>query len=527
MSQTDVLVVGAGPIGLTVACLLRRRGIDCRVIDKADGPSRTSKALGLQHRASEILAMLGAADSFAAEAAAQTFVEVCADGRRLARLALQRLPTRSDRAAFVPRPLILPQSRTEALLSEVLRRAGGEVDWNTELCGIELRDTHVEASLADGSRVRCRYLVSCEGAHSRVRQWCGIKFEGATYPHDFVMADLTMDTALPREFGHSFLHPHGVVAMMALPTPGAWRLFFEAGSARMDEVTLDGVRRMYVERTGDAASVLRDPTWLTRFKIHARVVDRFRCGRVFLAGDAAHLHSPSGGQGIVTGMQDATNLVFKLGQVLQHGAPDALLDTYHEERHPAACRVLDTTDRNTRMLFAEGAAAKWFRNHVFMPVFDWPPVQQHILGRLSQLQVHYRDASLAHATSCWRAFGVKPGERAPDVVLRAGERSTTLFALLGRGRVVALLGRANPALEASLTRLGMVVHPLAGVVARRLYGGSESELCLIRPDGFVLARCDVARAQWLPLLRKLWSEEELSEAFGAPAADGGRRWLPA
>jgi 4,5-epoxidase len=374
----------------------------------------------------------------------------------------------------------------------------------------------------------CRYLVSCEGAHSRVRQWCGIAFEGATYPHDFVMADVTIDTTRPHASGYSFLHPDGVVAMIALPAPGTWRLFLEAGSARVEQVTLDVVRRMYAERSGDRASVLRDPTWLTRFKIHARVVDRFRCGRVFLAGDAAHLHSPSGGQGIVTGMQDATNLAFKLAQVLQHGAPDALLDTDHEERHPAARRVLDTTDRNTRMLFARGPAAKWLRNHVIMPLFGLPPVQQHILGHLSQLQVHYRDASLARAIPCWRASGVKSGERAPDVVLDAGEHRTTLFTLLGRGCVVALLGRANRPLEASLRRLGMTVHPLVGRVARRLYGGSPEELCLIRPDGFVLARCDVAaRTQWLRILRQLWSEEELDAACGSAAAESGRRWAPA
>jgi 2-polyprenyl-6-methoxyphenol hydroxylase-like FAD-dependent oxidoreductase len=514
MRKTEVLIVGAGPTGLTLATLLARLGVRCIVIDKNTGPSTTSKALGLQYRVSELLTWMGLYERFEARAAVQTRVNLYDGNRRIARLALDLLEGRSGAGAFAPRPLILPQSETERLLGQALAEAGGTIEWGRELSDFVDGDDSVIAELADGERVEARYLVSCEGAHSIARKRANIAFDGKTYAHDFIMADLTMETELTRGEAHSWLHPDGVVSAITMPGERCWRLFIEAGSTAVDPVTLEAVRALYVERSGDRQSRLSNPSWLTRFKIHARMVERFRAGRVFLAGDAAHLHSPSGGQGITTGMQDAYNLGWKLAQVLRHGAPEALLDTYDEERRPAARAVLATTDRNTRVMFAEGPVGKWFRNHVFMPLFATRPVQRYVFGKLSQLDMGYRGSSLS-STRVRRRLAA--GDRAPDVILSGGQ---ALFDLLRAARFVALLTGDDAELAGMLGRLGIVARVIeADGELGRLYGARRGELWLIRPDGYIGLCCAASeRAYVRDHLARFWSRASVAAAFArAPA----------
>ncbi len=487
MRETEVLVVGAGPTGLTLATLLRRGGVACIVVDKARGPSTTSKAIGLQYRVSEILAWMGLVDRFAERAAEQSVVNLRLDGRVAAQLILAPLPAPSP-GGFAPRPLIVPQCDTEAILGDALRAEGITVEWGTELVDLAQRDDRVEAVLAGGERISARYLVSCEGAHSVARKREGIAFEGTTYPHDFIMADVAMDTSLRGGEAHSFLHPRGVLSAITMPGERRWRLFIEAGATQVGEVTLDAIRALWVERTGDDNSVISDPTWLTRFKIHARLVERMRSGRVFLAGDAAHLHSPSGGQGITTGMQDATNLAWKLTQVLRYGAPAQLLDTYDEERRPAARAVLAATDKNTKLLFAEGALAKAFRDFVFIPLLGTRFVQRRLVDRLSQLYVGYRSSSLSSASRRPLLRGIRSGDRVPDAALADG---STVFELLRSQRVIALFGAQRDEVAVALERLGIRTGVLA---ADALPGfGDRDEVWIVRPDGYLLCRCRATR----------------------------------
>jgi 4,5-epoxidase len=488
--ETEVLVVGAGPTGLTLATLLRKSGIDCLVIDKAEGPSTTSKAIGLQYRVSELLACMGLIDAFAARAVKQTTVNMLVDGSLVSKLVLGEFPAAVE-GAFAPRVLIIPQSETERLLGSALGAAGGRVQWSSEFVSLSQGEGYVEALLSSSDTVRAQYLVSCEGAHSVARKQLNIAFDGQTYPHDFIMADVTVnETALKTGQAYSFLHPRGVLSAITMPGERRWRLFIEAGDTRVEDVTLQVVRDLYAERTGDRHSAISDPTWLTRFKIHSRIVERFRVGRVFLAGDAAHVHSPSGGQGITTGMQDATNLAWKLVHVLRHGAVDSLLDTYEEERRPAAVAVLLATDRNTKLLFARTRLRRWFRDRIFLPLLGTPFVQKRLLGRLSQLNEGYRAASLARAAPRMSGRGLRAGDRVPDVTLAGGG---TLFSLLGQGKMVALLGGAQAELSLRLSERGIVVGSLSDEATPVL--GSPEDVWLVRPDGYLAGRCPLAKPE--------------------------------
>jgi 2-polyprenyl-6-methoxyphenol hydroxylase-like FAD-dependent oxidoreductase len=501
---------------------------------------------------------MGLTDQFRARGVTLTAGVSCyVKGTKLLTLRPGRLTAHVGKDAFVPRALIIPQSETEAILGESLRARGGRVEWGTAFVDFNQAPGGVVSRLrrADGTEaeVRSQYLVSCEGAHSLVRKQAGFSFEGKTYPMKFFMADVELDWRYGRDEVHAWLHPDGVLAAMAMPGPGRWRLMIDSGKSAGDGpagVTLELVQEILAARTGEAGVRVVNPTWLTEFKINCRMVDRFRDGRVFLAGDAAHIHSPSGGQGIVTGVQDAYNLAWKLAAVLRDGAPDGLLDTYGEERLPAAREVLRATDRNTNIFFATRPLARLLRDRVLLPILRLPFMQERMVREMSQLDKNYRASGLsAHQDGRLFKLGVRvrAGDRTPDVVFEdpaAGGR-TSLFDLLGRGNLLALVGpgrrangRAARAVE-SLACLGVdafVVTPAAGAALadglpsladvygdfRRLYGARGEFVYLIRPDGHVgLFQCPIHEEALKAYLARLRPAAEIDRAFGR-VADGER-----
>lgn len=529
MSGGRVLVAGAGPVGLALACHLRRLGLPVRVVEKRPGPSTTSKAIGLQYRVSEVLARLGVADRFLARGLTPTVVNVYEGERRLLRLRFRAPEGVSGRGAFAPRAILIPQSDTEEILAGLLAELECPVEWNTELLSYRKEGVAVVSRIRrpDGREEEAvsDWLVGCEGAHSAVRRQAGIAFAGKTYPLLFFMADLRLDWEVAHGENHVWLHRDGSFAALPLPAPGTWRLFVEVpdrAGRRPDRLTLEEIRRLMAERTGREATVLGDPLWLSEFRIHCRMVDRMRSGRVFLAGDAAHIHSPTGGQGIATGIQDAANLAWKLARVAG-GAPDSLLDSYEEERLPHAAEVLDETDRTTKLLFAPGPGWRLLRDLIVLPILRSEAVQKRMFGKFSQLHVHYRGSSLSREdVRGWRRRGIRAGDRAPDIAfLRpATGETTTLFELLRPLEPVVLLGDSarSTRLAAALAALeiGAFVVAEAGEggptpagrevsVAgeggatpparerlldlhgdlRRLYRLRGEFLCLVRPDGHV------------------------------------------
>lgn len=519
-SETSILIVGAGPTGLALACLLRQLGISVRIIDKKLGPSTTSKAIGLQYRVSEVLACMGIVDRFLERGGNPSVVNGYVKNRRILKLRLRGFGTECGQDAFEPRAIMIPQSETESILAEVLRERGGRIQWDTSFVRFRQNQDKVLSSIrhSDGSeeQVTSNWLISCEGAHSLIRKQAGLSFAGKTYPLAFFMADVELNWSMDHDENHVWLHKDGSFAVLPLPGRNKWRLFVEVtGQADNypDEPTLDIIRLLWAERIEDHETTISNPTWISEFRISCRMVDRYRQGRVFLAGDAAHIHSPTGGQGIATGIQDATNLAWKLGRVLQ-GAPDSLLDTYEEERLPKAREVLKQTDRTTTLLFAPTPLMRILRDFVVLPVLRTALVQKMMFAKMSQLHVHYRNSRLSRQEKkglfSWTCL--KAGDRAPDVMFRkedSGEM-TSLFECLEPFRPLVLIGSSRGSTNVDqrlqlLDALGqldidayIVKSPnnksshsgqrcLIDVHGdyHRIYGTRFNSLCLIRPDDHI------------------------------------------
>ena len=552
----DVLIVGAGPTGLTLACQLRRLGVDFRIIDKNQEPSTTSKAIGLQYRVSEVLTWMGLFDRFLSRGVTGTGVSFYAGGERILHLRLDRLHGMSGRGAFEPKSIVLPQSVTESLLIEDLAERGGEVERGTSFVEFTQESDGVVSRVRrpDGGEevVGSRYLVGCEGPHSAIRKQAGLSFEGKTYPVSYFMADVELDWEVDRGDVRVWIHEDGMFSAIPMPGERRWRLFVESGKKVEEgatEVTLDLVRRLMAERTGDRVTRATSPTWLSEFRISCRMVDRFANGRVFLAGDAAHVHSPTGGQGITTGVQDAYNLAWKLDMVLRGVAPDSLLDTYTEERLPVVRRVLKNTDQTASVFLAHSRARRLFRDHVVLPLLRSRTMQRHLTRRLSQLDINYRRSSLSVHQEKALIGGVRvhAGDRTPDVVFRdaATGEETTLFERLGRSRPIALFGvdagldageagGPPPRIRRSMEALGclgidcsLVLSEEArrhggetlidtGAEFRRLYGVGGEFLYLIRPDGYVgLFQRPVDERALQAYAAKLFGTNAVDGAFGA------------
>lgn len=515
----SLIVAGAGPTGLAMALFALRSGLSVRIVDKAPGPSRYSKAVGLQYRVSELLSYLGLADRFVTAGTAPGRVAMYAGRRLLLTLRFFDFSHLTGRGAFVPVAIMIPQSETERLLGKALNELGCRIEWNTELVSLSQNGVGVTAALrrSDGSEIEAEadWLVGCDGSHSIVRNLLGLDFAGKSTPVSFVILDV--DSCWPRDRSsvHVWFHRDGSAAAMPLPGARRWRLFIEtSGQPQTTGFGLDDIRRLISERTENSGVDLGRCLWQSEFRINCRMVERLRVGRVFLAGDAAHIHSPTGGQGIATGLQDAANLAWKLGQV-RRGGPAELLDSYAAERLPQIRRVLAETDRNTNLFVAPNPALRLLRDQIVLPLLRRAATQRRLVRKLSQLDVTYRASVLSrhHDTHWWRGgTRLRAGDRAPDLMFdRDGDNgATTLFAILQEGKLVALVGHTpgwnaqSSALVVALEQLGIATFavtneydsgPLVdgpcprlrdrhGELAR-LYGMSGQYICVIRPDGHV------------------------------------------
>ena len=534
----DVLIVGAGPTGLTLAAGLARYGVSFRIVDRALDRAHESRALGVQARTLEVLQSLGLGETLVRRGNPGTRVRLHFDRTRSAEIRLAGFRAPDTRFPFI---LFVSQSETEAVLGGHLASLAVTLERGVQLVDAEAGTEAVHCLLRHRDdrqeRVSARYLVGCDGAHSTVRKHARIPFEGDAYLQDFVLGDVEVDGPLERDAIHSFAIGRGVAMFFPLGSPATWRVIAMSGrgagrgatevadrpadrpepaeAATTGDLSLNELQAIVDGATGGGL-VLRDPAWLTHFRLHHRQAAHYRTGRIFLAGDAAHIHSPVGAQGMNTGIQDAWNLAWKLGLVARGAAVEALLDSYEPERWPVGRRLLRYTDRAfglfTRVVSGRVTAA-WARRvvgtHVLPRLLSSARLRARLFRFVSQLGIRYRESPAVTEGRPRLRMGPRAGDRLPDAPVSRDGRRTYLqqelsgpeFQLLlcgtaegwDRARLGELTGRFGGLL--TLQHLSASERPGAlvdqgGVLSRLgIRSVHEAGQYLVRPDGHIAFRC--------------------------------------
>ncbi|SNR39046.1 FAD-dependent monooxygenase [Actinomadura mexicana] len=376
--STGVLVVGAGPAGLSLAASLRQKGVDAVLLDRAAEGANTSRAAVVHARTLEALREIEATGELVERGIIVPRFTVRERDRVLLTVEFGDLPT------DFPYTLLVPQNVTEEILLGRLHAAGGLVHRPSEVTDLAQDEDGVTATLASGERIRAAYAVGTDGMHSTVREHTGIAFEGDAYPQSFILADVHLDWAGGSEEVMLFFSSEGVTVVAPLPG-GRHRIVATVEEAPQDPTAADVQALLDARGPRRQPALIKDVVWSSRFRVHHRLAARYRAGRVFLAGDSAHVHSPAGGQGMNTGIQDALNLAGKLAAVLGDGAPDSVLDEYEAERRPVAEQVVSFTDKMTNVATLGGPVLRGVRN-TLLRTLDWiPAVHRTMAMNLSEL----------------------------------------------------------------------------------------------------------------------------------------------
>lgn len=522
----DVLVVGAGPTGLMAANLLHRSGVHVRIVERRTEATRESRAFAVQARTLELMQSIGLDEAFVARGVMATVIDIHVAGPRRGGLDLDLADAADTPFQYI---LMIPQSDTEAILIEDLRRLGVEVERGVEVTGLDQDATgaRTEIERAGGAKdqIRSAYVIGADGSRSAVRAGAGIAWKGDALPQRFLLADCKVDWPLDHHRFRVFLN--GPLIGLFLPLNGAAcsrvmatdlsGSFGDGDASKPAPLDLDEMQAGFAAAANIPVK-LSDPVWVTRYRAHHRFVDCYRAKRAFVAGDAAHIHSPAGGQGMNTGLQDAANLAWKIAAVLKRGADDELLDTYNEERKPVGEMVVRSTGR----LFAATAGqAGWkaaLRDRVASVVLKFisraRPVQRRAFMGISERNITYRRSRYVCEGPRWPKRGPRAGARAPNARIN---RAHDIFSLLAGYRWTLLAFSRDPLSKDETARLRAELDLLtlnageleAHVIARFEHGvdanahlasGPEAfdrygvsgatgkALYLVRPDGYIAWR---------------------------------------
>ncbi|MCK1323590.1 FAD-dependent monooxygenase [Bradyrhizobium sp. 156] len=499
-NEPAVLVVGAGPTGLALALCLARSGIAVRLVDRAAQPATTSRAIGIQARTLELLDLFGLAEELVALGLRAVAGNIHAGSNRLVHLDLSRIRSR------FPYILLLEQTETERILTEALARCGVSVERGVEVVGFKHDSSSVQVQLSKNGAAPTAasydYMVGCDGAHSITRHGLAVGFTGKTLHQKFLLADLDVEWKLPDDQFHIFTSPEGLMAVF--PMRQGHRLIAETREEPADSVSGRSLSQLEtVTRRAAVKMKLSNLRWSSFFHVNSRLATKLRDGRVLLAGDAAHIHSPAGAQGMNTGIQDAINLGWKLAFVLRGDAAAELIDTYEIERYPVERGVLRNTEMLTRMVSLRASVLRRARDLIVPPVARTEFVQKMARNTISEIGISYRRAR-ASALS-----GLADGDRIPDLEIEPDhEGRTRLYSVLDGVRFTLLVVSKNesgimPGIAASIPdRIARVIF------ARRVLGDVPRDLsdwfCLIRPDAYIALQGPLTQAadavDWLGAL---------------------------
>ncbi|KTD18620.1 FAD dependent oxidoreductase [Legionella lansingensis] len=529
--QMDVLVVGAGPVGLFCANELHRHGLRCRIVDKKSELSDKSKALAIHIRSLDVMEDCGFIDEILSQGSQILGAIVKSQGEILADVTFAHVE--ASRHFLID----LPQDKTERILNQGLVNKGLRVEWQTELLSVEQSHDGVTALLKhhDGNteKFNVSWVIACDGSHSTLRELVGAQFTGESYKQTWWLADLLIDWSLPKNKMVMYISEQGPVACFPIGE-SRYRLVMTAEEKiSYVEPTIADIQRVFTVRTGEKAT-LSDPIWITQFGIAHRQIDNYRYNRIFFAGDAAHVHSPMGGQGLNTGMQDIYNLVWKLALVEKFSAPTTLLDSYHLERHPIGEQVLKKTDVMTKMILIRHPLLIALRNKFFRFLTSFDFVKKYITTDLAELNISYAKSPIVKCLGKKTVF--KIGEFSANFPLTDGEtkaikqlheitRGTMhhLFLFAGKDNVslpntlktaITMNERFNTLMKTHLVLTNgselpkftsIFLEPDATI--HRQFAINEPTALLIRPDKYVgLTQCPIEEKELISYMEHVYSK---------------------
>ena len=467
MNSVDVMIIGAGPTGLSLAIECVRYNLSCRIIDQSPTPTTYSKAIAIQARTLETFQRMGIHKRFLASGIQIKASNIHCGHKKYALVNLQHI------ASPFPFVLSIEQSKTEQILTDYLQELGCSVERPTCLISYQEKEGSIFVR-TDKEVIQAKYLIGCDGAHSTVRKAMGCTFEGKTFSDIFSLADVKIgwDRA-PNEL-QVFLESDGIMAVFPLPEKDRYRLIFqlkrlrglfhpnlpiEHGIVQSEEIaspTLPEIQQLLSSYTQEAITV-SDPRWIANFHINSRLSNRYRKNNIFLAGDAAHIHSPVGGQGMNTGIQDAFNLAWKIAYVHQQLSNSSLLDTYEEERHCLGKKLLKGTERASTMATLHSPLLLFVRNHLLSALLSFDVVQKKIVSAISEVNIQ-----------C-------PHKRVPNTTIVQEGQEVDFFTLTEKSKKFHLLLFNVPKTP--------IEHPQ--IRAYHVKEDSPPKALLVRPDGYL------------------------------------------
>ncbi|NOK58608.1 MAG: hypothetical protein GFH27_549279n414 [Chloroflexi bacterium AL-W] len=527
-SNPEVLIIGSGPTGLSLALDLHQRGVNYRLLEKLDHPLVFSKANTQMTRTLEMFDRLGVAEAIMEIGNELPKAAIFKDGKLISNFKVEMETT------TMPFLINIAQNQLEDILRAKLKAMGGAVDYNWELTDLEQTENHVTAHflLPNGQKqtLQTQYLIGTDGAHSQVRQLLALPLEGITYPDSLVVTDLYVNLDLVFDTSYMWIHDQTFLLGTPYRERNYWHFVFNLTPTQAEtwgpHPTLDQVQDIVRERIGKPELQLYDPTWISRFRIHKRKVSKYRVGRVLVIGDAAHLHSPMGGKGLGNSAQEAFNLSWKLASVLRGIADPKLLDTIEEERLPILHSVMQESEISHLMFVGKQPIFRLIRNYMLPLLLKIKPIARTVTNQNAQITDHYRTSSLTsqHTDSpniarskVWKQ-GPQAGDRAPDICLEHPDGTPImLFEVLKHvGWILLVFSndvkpnqihqlRHSVAVYGSHVKMveigthGELRDPQG--LAAQLYTASISKMYLVRPDGYIGFRSQ--SVQSTPLLRYL------------------------